>query len=387
MFTDRVSKQVHLALILRSFMTSLLLASGTAAQNVTTQHNDIARTGAYTTETVLTPSNVNANTFGKVFYYVVDGYVYAQPLYIANITMGAGTSQPGTTHNVVFVATEHDSVFAFDADGNLGANSKPLWKITLLDSAHGAAAGATPVPPIDTGETDLIPEVGITGTPVIDPATNTMYVAAKTKENGVDVARLHALDITTGAEKFGGPLVLSGSVPGNGKGSVNGTLQFDPRWANQRAGLLLLNGIVYIAFASHNDTGPWHGWVLAYNATTLKQTGAWSSSPNGFGAGIWESGTGLTGSVLDPTGHPYGSIFTATGTGTIDMSAPFTNAMDYSVSVFRLDLANGAPTIADDFTPFDAASLTNSNRDQGSGGPLVLPTGTGTFTYGPATIT
>jgi Chitobiase/beta-hexosaminidase C-terminal domain/Legume lectin domain/Fn3 associated len=354
-------------------MMTFLFASAAAAQNVTTQHNDIGRTGEYTTETVLAPSNVNTNTFGKTFYYVVDGYVYAQPLYMANITMGAGTPQAGTKHNVVFVATEHDSVYAFDADANLGANGKPLWRITLLDSAHGAAAGATPVPPTDTGETDIVPEMGVTGTPVIDPATNTMYVAAKTKENGVDVARLHALDITTGAEKFGGPVVLSGSVPGNGAGSVSGTLKFDPRWENQRAGLLLLNGIVYVGFGSHNDSGPWHGWVLAYNAATLNPTGAWCSTPNGFGAGIWESGTGLTASVIDPIGHPYGSIFTATGTGTLDMTPPYTNAMDYSVSVFRLDLANGAPTIADDFTPFNASSLTTSNRDQGSGGPLILP--------------
>jgi hypothetical protein len=343
------------------------------AQNVPTQHNDIARTGAYTSETVLTPSNVNANNFGKVFYYVVDGYVYAQPLYMTNVTMGAGTPQAGSKHNVVFIATEHDSVYAFDADSNLGANGKPLWKITLLDSAHGAASGATPVPPADTQETDIVPEIGITGTPVIDPATNTMYLVGKTKENGVDIARLHALDNTTGAEKFGGPVVLAGSVPGNGSGSVSGTLTFNARWENQRPGLLLLNGMIYMGFGSFNDSGPWHGWILAYNAATLKPTGAWSSSPNGSGAGIWESGTGLTASVEDPVGHPYGSLFTATGTGTIGMSPPYTNAMDYSVSVFKLDLTNGVPTVVDDFTPFDAASLTVSNKDQGSGGPVVLP--------------
>jgi hypothetical protein len=344
-----------------------IFACSTMAQNVTTQHNDIGRTGAYTTETVLAPSNVNTSNFGKVFYYVVDGYVFAQPLYMANVTMGAGTPQAGTKHNVVFVATEHDSVYAFDTDSNLGANGKPLWQVSLLP------AGATTVPPSDTGETDLVPEVGITGTPVIDPATNTIYVVAKTKEGGIDVARLHALDITTGKEKFGGPVVLSGSVPGNGKGSLNGTLQFDAKWSNQRPGLLLLNGIVYIGFGSHNDSGPWHGWILGYNAATLTRTGAWSSSPNGFGAGIWESGTGLTASVEDPVGHPYGSLFTATGTGTIDMTPPYTDAMDYSVSVFKLDLAGGKPTILDDFTPFNASALTVSNKDQGSGGPLVLP--------------
>jgi hypothetical protein len=353
------------------------VASSLGQTNVTTQHNDIGRTGQNTAETILTPSNVNANSFGKLFYHVVDGYVYAQPLYMSNLTMGSGTPQAGTTHNVIFVATEHDSVYAFDGDGNLGANGKPLWQVTLLDSAHGAAAGARPVLPSDFGETDIVPEIGVTGTPVIDPATNTIYLVGKTKENTAYVERLHALNITTGAEKFGGPVTLSASVPGNGKGSVNGTLTFDPQWANQRPGLLLLNGIVYIGFGSHNDSGPWHGWILAYDAATLKRTGTWCATPNGFGAGIWESGTGLTANMPDPTGHPYGYLYSATGTGTVDPVAPYTDAMDYSVSVFKLDLANGAPTILDEFTPFDAPSLTTSNRDQGSGGPIVLPDAVG----------
>ena len=287
MFAENTSREVRLSLILGSLTILLLLGGSTPAQNVTTQHYDIARKGAYTGETVLTPSNVNANNFGKLFYYVVDGYVVAQPLYMANITMGAGTPQAGTKHNVVFIATEHDSVYAFDADGNLGPNSKPLWQITLLDSAHGAAAGATPVPASDMGETDLVPEVGITGTPVIDSATNTIYLVGKIKENGLDLARLHALDIMTGAEKFGGPVLLAASVPGNGNGSSGGTLKFDPKWTNQRTGLLLLNGIVYFGFGSHEDTGPYHGWILGYDAATLKLTGAWCSTSNGLGGGIW----------------------------------------------------------------------------------------------------
>jgi hypothetical protein len=374
-------KEVCPALILRSLMMMFLFASGTAAQNVTTQHNDIARTGAYTTETVLTPSNVNTNTFGKVFYYVVDGYVYAQPLYMANITMGAGTPQPGTTHNVVFVATEHDSVYAFDADGNLGANSKPLWQITLLDAAHGAAAGATTVPSSDLSTTDLIPEVGITGTPVIDPATNTMYVVGKTKESGTYIQRLHALSITDGTEKFGGPVVLSASVPGNGNGSSAGTLKFDPKWTHQRTGLLMLNGIIYFGFGAHQDTGPYHGWILAYNAATLQQTGAWCSTPNGLGGGIWLGGSGLAAVVSDPVGHPYGRLYAAMGNGLYDATAPnYSNVMDYGDSIIKLDLANGAPTmisggttVGDDFTPHDQASLSGADKDQGSGGALILP--------------
>src|SRR5205085_1343875 len=180
----------------------LFTAFSTVGQNVTTHHNDISRTGAITAETTLTPSNVNSASFGKRFYYVVDGYVYAQPLYVAGVTLGPGTSQPGTKHNIVFVATQHDSVYAFDADSNLGANAKPLWHITLLDAAHGAAAGATPELSSDFGYTDIVPEVGITSTPVINTATNTIYVVGKTKESGKYFYKLHALDITTGAEKF-----------------------------------------------------------------------------------------------------------------------------------------------------------------------------------------
>src|SRR6202035_3146208 len=256
------------------------------AQNVTTQHNDIARTGAYTTETVLTPANVNSNSFGKVFYYVVDGYVYTQPLYMANITMGTGTAQPGTKHNAVFIATEHDSVYAFDADSNLGGNAKPLWQITLLDSAHGAAAGAIPMPASYLNSTDIMPEVGITSTPVIDPVHQIIYVVGKTKENGAYVQRIHALDIATGAEKhsvdstFGGPTVIAASVVGTGTGSSGGTLHFDPKWQLQRPGLLLLNGVVYVGFGAHQDFNIWHGWILAYDATTLAQKGVWCATPN-----------------------------------------------------------------------------------------------------------
>ena len=354
---------------------SLCWAFGALAQtNVTTQHNDIARTGQNVNETILTPSNVNTGSFGKLFYYVVDGSVYAQPLYMSNVVIGGGT---GTKHNVVFVATEHDSVYAFDADTNLGANGKPLWQISLLDSAHGAAAGATTVPTSEIGSFDIVPEYGITSTPVIDPATNTIYVVGKIKENGVELYRLHALEIASGAEKFGGPVLLSGSVPGNGQGSSAGTLQFNARYELQRPGLLLLNGIVYIGFGSHGDSGPWHGWILAYNAATLKRTGAWCTTPNGFGGGIWESGTGLTANVPDPVHHPYGYLYSATGTGTVDPTPPYTDAMGYSVSVFKLDLTNGVPTILDEFTPFDGSALTTSNRDQGAGGPIVLPDSVG----------
>jgi Chitobiase/beta-hexosaminidase C-terminal domain/Legume lectin domain len=359
----------------------LFSATFTPGQNVTTQHNDISRTGANTSETSLTPANVTPTAFGKRFYYVVDGYVYAQPLYVVNVTMGAGTPQAGTKHNVVFVATQHDSVYAFDADSNLGANATPLWHITLLDTAHGAAAGATPELSSDFGYTDIVPEVGITSTPVINTATNTIYVVAKTKESGKYFYRLHALDITTGAEKFGGPVAISGSVPGNGSGSVSGTLHFDPTFQLQRPGLLLLNGIVYFAFgATYDITKVWHGWIFGYNASTLHQTGVWCASPNGNGSSFWLGGAGLAADVIDPTGHPYGRLFTATGTGSFNATTPYNNTMNYGISVLRLDLANGAPKmnsgatqVGDMFAPFDQARLDSGDSDQGSAGVVVLP--------------
>ena len=356
--------------------------SATAQISVVTQHYDIGRTGANTAETVLTPANVNFSQFGKLFSQSVDGYVYAQPLYMPGVTMGAGTPQAGTKHNVVFIATENDSVYAFDADSNAPvANASPLWHITLLDAAHGAAAGARVMYSTDIRTTDLVPTIGITSTPVIDPSTGTLYVVGVTKEDNTYVQRLHALSITNGAEKFGGPVQLQGSVPGNGTGSVSGTLRYDPYWQNQRAGLLLLQGIVYIASGAHEDMGPWHGWILAYNASTLRQTGVWCSTPNGLRGGIWGAGTGLAGNVPDPTGHPYGRIFAATGNGTFNAVAPnYSNSMNYGDSIFKLDLTNGVPTmssggktVGDTFAPFDQAQLDTSDLDQGSGGTLLLP--------------
>ena len=361
--------------------------TATAQISVVTQHYDIGRTGANTSETILTPSNVSFSQFGKLFSHSVDGYVYAQPLYVPGVTMGAGTPQAGTKHNVVFIATENDSVYAFDADSNSpAANASPLWHITLLDASHGAAPGARVMLSTDIRTTDIVPVIGITSTPVIDPSNGTIYVVGKTKEpaaNGgvVYVQRLHALSITNGAEKFGGPVKLAASVPGNGNASVSGTLHFDPYWQNQRAGLLLLHGVVYIASGAHEDSGPWHGWILAYNATTLKQTGAWCSTPNGLRGGIWGAGTGLAADVPDPVGHPFGRIFPSTGNGTFDAVAPnYNNSMDYGDSILKLDLANGIPTmtasgkpVGDDFTPFDQASLNSGDKDQGSGGTLLLP--------------
>jgi len=350
--------------------TGLLLASGSlsmhAQVSVTTWRNDIGRTGQNLNETILNTSDVTPAQFGKLFSQPVDGSVYAQPLYLPKITIG------GQVHNVIFVATEHDSVYAFDADNNGGTNASPLWFASLLTAAHGAAAGATTVSSSTVG-TDIVPEIGITGTPVIDPASGTLYVVSATQEGSNFVLRLHALDVTSGAEKMGGPVALTATVSGTGNGSSGGTLTLDAEWENQRPALLLLNGIVYVGFAAHGDNGPWHGWILGYNATTLQQTGIFCTSPNGVGSGVWMSGAGLSADVPDPTNHPYGRMFVATGNGNYKATAPYASGMSFGDSILNLDLTKGVPTIHDDFTPANQAQLDAYDLDLGAGGVLIVP--------------
>ncbi len=359
---SRVRKRVkHLPVI-----CALALASPLAfPQDVLTQHYDNARTGQNLSEYSLTPSNVNSNSFGKLFSVSVDGYIYAQPLYLSNLAI------PGKgTHNVVFVATEHDSVYAFDADTNSGG---ALWKASLLDGAHGAASGARTVQSSEVGTSDISPEIGITGTPVINKGSGTLYVVSKSVENGAFVQRLHALDVGTGQEKLGGPVTLQASIPGTGNGSSGGFLRFDPKWSHNRPGLLLLNGIIYIGFGSHGDNGPWHGWILAYNAGNLSQTAAFCPTPNGIGSAFWMSGAGLSADVTDPSGHPYGRMFAPTANGTFDASRPYGSNMDFGDDELRLDLSGGVPTVVDAFTPTNQLSLDESDSDFGSGGSLLLP--------------
>jgi len=309
-----------------------------------THHNDNKRTGQNTNETVLTPSNVNQAQFGKLFSYAVDGYSYASPLYVANVSI------PGIGfRNVVYVATEHDSVYAFDADG---LTSTPLWKVSFLQS------GATTVPCADVGECGDIPnEIGITGTPVIDPASGALYVVAKTRESLSYVQRLHALDITTGAEKFGGPVVIQASVSGSGDGTT--TVTFNALRENQRPGLLLSNGIVYLGFGSHGDNRTYYGWILGYDATTLQQVLVFNSSPDGTEGGIWQSGGGL---ATDATGN----IFFATGNG--DFNAD-TGGRDYGDTVVKLSTLG---TVVDYFTPHDQGNLSVQDFDLSSAGPTLL---------------
>jgi chitobiase/beta-hexosaminidase-like protein len=329
-----------------------------AQTNVTTWRNDIGRTGQNTQETQLTPANVHSATFGKYFAYPVDGYVYAQPLYVSGLNIAGGA------HNVVFIATEHDSVYAMDADHN-----QQLWHVSLLDSAHGAAAGAATATKADIGGSSIVPEIGITSTPVIDTATNTMFVVAKSKENGGFVERLHALDLSTGQEQPNSPVVIGGSVPGSGVGSVNGVIAFQPVLQLSRVALLLLNGQVYVTYASFGDQGSYHGWVFSYDATTLRQTGIYNTTPVGSKGGIWEGGAGLAADTVIGGGR----IFLATGNGTFNANSPYSNNQDFGDSVIALTPSNGKLQVTDAWTPFDQEALNDSDGDQGSAGVVLLP--------------
>ncbi len=329
------------------------VSSGGAS--VTTYHNDNSRSGANVAETILTPFNVNAGQFGKLFSYSVDGDVHAQPLYLPHVSvLGKGV------RNVVYVATENDSVYAFDADSNAGANSSPLWHTSFVNPG----AGIIPVSNIDVSCDEISPKIGISGTPVIDPGSGTLYVVAKTKENGTFVQRLHALDVTSGAEKFGGPVMIQAQLRGTSQGAKWGMVSFDSLGANQLPGLLLQNGLVYVAWGSHCDNAPYHGWVIAFNAITLATTGVWNATPNGEAGGIWQSGGA-------PAADSAGNVYFATGNG--DFTAN-TAGLDFGDSILKLSSpSNRTIAVRDYFTPYDEASLNAAHNDLGSGGVLLLP--------------
>jgi hypothetical protein len=322
--------------------------------SILTHHYDAARTGANLNETVLTPANVNSNQFGKLFSSPVDGQIYAQPLYVPGVSiLGHGT------HNVVYVATEHDSVYAFDADGGV---MSPLWQRSFINPA----AGITTVSDADFPQPydDIAPEIGITGTPVIDPSSGTLYVVAKTKENGNFVQRLHALDISSGAEKFGGPSIIQASVPGAGvRNDGNGNVVLDPLINLQRAGLLLVGNTVYIAFGSHGDFDPFNGWILGYDAHSLKQVIAYAPDADGSGGSVWQSGGG-------PAADSVGNIYVQVANGDFDAA---NGGRDYGDTALKLQPSGNSFRVADYFTPFDQQVLSDLDHDLGAGGIVLLP--------------
>ncbi len=314
--------------------------------NVTTFHNDNARTGQNTQETILTPANVNSNSFGKVFTAAVDGWVYAQPLYLANVTIGGGT------HNVLYVATEHDSLYAIDAD-----SGTIYWQVSLI-----APGGSTLNSANDLNCYDLVPEIGITGTPVIDTGTGTIYLVARSKVGGNFYQYLHALNVSTGAEKFGGPMNIQASVVGTATDGNGSMVSFGTKSQNQRAGLLLENGHVVIGWASHCDETPWHGWIMSYNAATLAQEAVYNTSPNGYGDGVWMSAGGVAADAS-------GDLYFATGNGS------WNGTTDLGDSVVKLGPpSSGTFPVIDYFTPWNQSVLATNDWDVASGGVTLLPT-------------
>jgi hypothetical protein len=324
---------------------------------VLTQRNDPTRTGWNPYETVLTQANVNPDHFGRRTTYPVDGAVYAQPLFLPGLKVN------GAVHNTVFVATEHDSVYAFDADVT-GPARAPLWRRSLLpDGARPVSSDA------DVTCATITPEVGVTGTPVLDPATGTLYVVATYRQDGGIRYRLYALDVSTGRDRLA-PVVVEATAPGTAPDAVAGTLTFTPRYEQQRMGLLLLDGTVYLAFGSYCDEDPAHGWILGYRTSDLARTVGYVDSPEAGsagnrtgGAGLWESGTGLTADAA-------GSIYVVTGTGPMDLDTGGHNAGN---SLLRLVPDAGTLRVADWFSPFHQSCLNSHDQDLGSGGPLLLP--------------
>ncbi len=353
----QIAARVRLRTLIWAMITAMTCTSQ-AQVNVLTYHNDNARTGQNLNETTLTPANVNMNGFGRLFFQAVDGQIYGQPLYVSNVAI---TNQG--THNVVFVATEHDSVYALDADNN----TAPLWHVSFINPA----AGVTTVPNGDVGSENIAPEIGITSTPVIDAGTQTIYVEAKTKEvsgpNTSYVHRLHALDLRSGTEKFGGPVVIQATVPGNGDGNDGaGHVSFNGLRHVNRPGLLLVNGVVYVAYGSHGDNGPYHGWLLGFNALTLQPQGVFNATPNGGLGGFWQAGDA-------PAADASNNIYCITGNGVFDGA---TNK-DYGDSFLRLTLNGTNLNLSDYFTPYNQQDLANADADLGSGGVMLLPDSVG----------
>lgn len=323
--------------------------------SVLTQHNDNSRIGWNANETALTTSNVNAQQFGEVFTLAVDDQVYAQPLVAGHVSIGDGV------HNVVLIATVNNTVYAYDGDDG-----------TLYWQKSFTAPGMRPPTNVDmTGAcngsyTDFSGHIGIVGTPVIDAGTGTMYFVARST-TGIDfVQYLHAVNIVDGSEKAGSPTKITALSNGNGDGSFNGLINFDPQRQNQRQGLTLLNGIVYVSFSSHCDWGPFHGWILGYDASSMQQRVVYNDTPNGYAGGMWESGAGM---AADATGN----LYVVTGNGTVGDAGDPTNLTNRGSSALKLTPTGSTLRVASYFTPYNYQFLNDNDLDYGGMGAFLIP--------------
>ena len=336
------------------FVAASRTTSTGATTDVVTYHNDVARTGQNLNETSLTPTTVTAATFGKTRLLATDGKVDAQPLFLSGVLV------PGVgVRDVVYVATEHDSVYAFDA-----SSGSMLWHVSLLGTGETTS---------DTrGCSQVTPEIGITSTPVIDRsrgANGVVYVVAMSKTAaGAYVQRLHALDAALGSELLGGPQTIQASFAGTGAGSSGGVVNFDPKQYEERAGLLEINGQIVTVWTSHCDIDPYTGWIIAYDAGTLTRSSVLNVTPNGSRGGMWMAGAG-------PAADAQGNIYVLDGNGTFDTtltSAGFPNQGDFGNAFLKIATAGGL-SVADYFATFDTVSASNADTDLGSGGAMVFP--------------
>jgi hypothetical protein len=328
--------------------------TSSAGTDVVTYHNDVARTGQNLNESTLTPATVNVSTFGKLAVFAVDGKVDAQPLYLSGVAI------PGSgTRDVLYVATEHDSVYAMDA-----VTGVVLWRTSLQGTGETTS---------DTRScSQVTPEIGITSTPVIDRSrgpNGVVYVVAMSKNSsGTYFQRLHALDAALGTELFGGPQAVQATFAGSGAGSSNGSVVFDPKQYEERAGLLLVNGQIVTTWTSHCDIDPYTGWIIAFDAGTLARTSVLNITPNGSRGGIWMAGAG-------PAADAQGNFYLLDGNGTFDTtltSSGFPNNGDFGNAFVKIATAGGL-SVADYFATFDTVSASNADTDLGSGGAMVLP--------------
>jgi hypothetical protein len=334
------------------FVLCMGLSLAWGQSDVLTQHNDNMRSGWNANESLLTPASVNVNSFGKLFTQNVDGIIVTQPLYASNVLMN-----DGKVHNVVYIATQHNTVYAFDADNMRGSNATPLWAVSLND-------GGTSDPISDFGCNGThYSEIGIMGTPVIDPAKTTLYVVAKTLTGTVRAFSLHALDITTGSERLGGPVVIS---------ATSGSVTFAPTYQMQRPALLLENGSIYVGFGGNGcDQYTYNGWLFAYNAQNLQQQAAFVVAPNGLRAAIWQGGAG-------PAADANGNIYVVTANGTYDGPD---GDNDYGDSVLKMGWSGNVFGILDYFTPYNQKQIAQDDLDLGSSGPLLLPDQPGLYPH------
>ena len=335
---------------------------------VLTHHNDNGRTGMNLNETRLNVTNVNTNQFGLVFSHTVDDQIYAQPLVMTNVSiLGRGT------HNLVIVATVNDTVYAFDADDATLAT--PYWTTSFINPPNVVAPANTDMSALGAcggNYLDFSGNMGIVGTPVIDPGTGTLYLVARTKEFGTTyVQRLHALDVATGAERPNSPVIITATCPGTGDGSVGGVITFDPARQNQRPGLVLVNGTVYVSWSSHCDNGPYHGWIIGYDATSLQRVAVYNDTPNGADGGIWMSGQA-------PAADAGGNLYLVVGNGTVDTAG----GPNRGESFLKLARSGTNLTVASWFTPYNWQALENGDIDLGCSGLLLIPGTTLAFAGG-----